>query len=49
MLQFSRFQLDASRLFNLLTLDCIAIGFDETAQIPDWVFSNSRFVDYTNK
>ena len=44
-----RFDLDVSRLFNALTLDCISIGFEDKAEIPNWVFSNSRFVDYVNK
>ncbi|KAI6182204.1 BMA-NPP-6, isoform e [Aphelenchoides bicaudatus] len=43
------FHLDASRLFNSLALDCIGIGFDEGSEIPGWVLSNCRFVDYVNK
>lgn len=46
---FRHFNLDISRLFNALTLDCISIGFDDAAGVPNWVFSNSRFVDYTNE
>jgi len=45
-----RFNLDISRLFNALTLDCISVGFDEGfSELPKWVFSNSRFVDHVDK